>query len=275
MKTLIALLAISPAVALAHHGQDFLLNYDPEVPEVRHAVAFSAFEWSKQGGDDELSVEPGFMAGIAPGLAIGSTVRFADDGEDWAYSGVNPMIQYLLPIDSERWSFGVYAGYLFAEESDHAHGGTVHIHNPNPGGIDQGPDAPSGGGTTTHIHGGSGHGHTHSGIHRHGEDHFQLRLLAEARPWKDGRVIGNLIGIAAGGGDYAFGYSLGVRQQLTRAWAVGLEAIGDFNTHGEHEVVAGVYWTPVHACTLRLGAGTGIGAKGKDFALHTGVTVRF
>lgn len=274
MRTILALLLASPTLALAHHGQDFLLNYDPEVPAMKHATAFGAFEWSKTGDTDEVSVEPGFLAGIAPGLALGSTIRYADDGEGWGYSGVNPMLQYLLPIDSERFFFGVYAGYLFAEGGGHPHGGTVHVHNPNPGGVDQGPDAPPGGGTSHHVHG-AGEEHTHNGIHRHGEDHFQLRLLFQANVTDDIRVIANLIGVAPGSGEYDFGYSLGVRRQFTHRWAAGLEAIGDFNTHGEHEVVAGLYWTPVHACTVRLGVGTGIGSEGKDFSLHSGLTWRF
>lgn len=273
MKTLSVTLAFVPSIVFAHHGQDFLLNYDPGVPEARQAVAFSAFEWSKEGSEDELSFEPGFLTGIAPGLAFGSTVRFADDGEGWGYSGVNPMLQYLLPIESKRWRMGVYAGYLFAEESGHSHG-AGHVHNTNPGGIDQGPDAPPGGGSSVHVHG-AGEGHSHSGIHRHGEDHFQLRLMMETRLGERSRLVGNLIGIAADGGDYAFGYSLGWRQDITHEWAAGLEAIGNFNVHGEHEVVAGIYWTPVHACTIRLGAGTGIGSRGTDFSLHSGVTWRF
>ncbi len=265
-------LLLSSCSIFAHHGQDFLINYDPGIPAVKRAVAFSAFEWSKTGGTDEISIEPGFLYGIAPGLAVGTTVRIADEGSgSWGYSGINPMIQYTLPVRSDRWSFGIYAGYLFADGEAHSHG-EVHIHDPNPGGIDLGPDAPSPG-PVVHIHEEGGHSHT--GIHRHGEDHFQFRFLVEASLWEDSRLIGNLIGIAGGGGDYAFGYSLGLRRQFSHEWAGGLEAIGDFNTNGDHQVLAGVYWTPIHECTVRLGMGTGIGAGAKDFSLHGGITWRF
>jgi len=272
MKRSLLILISSANLAMAHHGLDFFLNYDPEVPPEKRAVAFSAFEWSKDGGTDEISVEPGFLFGIAPGLAVGTTVRIADEGSgSWGYSGMNPMLQYILPVESDRWQFGIFAGYLFADGEIHDHG-SVHIHDPNPGGIDLGPDAPPPG-PSEHIHTGGGHAHT--GIHRHGEDHFQLRLLFQTTPWKNCKLVGNLISVAPGGGDYAFGYSIGLRQQLTHEWAVGLETIGDFNTQGDHEVLAGVYWTPVHSCSIRLGVGSGFGPDSKDVSLHSGITWRF
>jgi hypothetical protein len=277
MKRIIVLLLGTTHFVLAHHGQDFLLNYDTDVPEIKRAVAFSAFEWSREGDTDEISFEPGFLVGVVPGFALGTTVRVADEGSgSWDYSGVNPMIQYQFPTRGDRWSFGIFAGYLFADGETHHHSETtVHIHDPNPGGIDLGPDAPPAG-PVTHIHEESeSDEHSHTGIHRHDEDHFQLRLLFQARLWKDSKWVGNLICVTPGGGDYAFGYSTGLRQQLSHEWAVGVESIGDFNTQGDHEVLAGVYWTPVHSCTVRLGAGTGIGSESKDFAIHSGITWRF
>jgi len=276
MKQIYIPLVLMPSLALAHHGQDFLLNYDSDVPAMKSAVAFSSFEWTKDGGTNELSFEPGFLLGVAPGFALGTTVRIADEGSgSWGYSGVNPMIQYQIPTGNDRWSFGIFAGYLFAEGETHQHSeGTVHIHDPNPAGIDLGPDAPPPG-PTIHIHEDVESDHTHTGIHRHGEDHFQFRLLFQTQLWDDSKLVGNLIGVAPGDGDYSFGYAIGLRQQLTHEWAVGVEAIGDFNTHGDHEALAGVYWTPIHTCTLRLGAGTGIGSDAKDFSLHSGITWRF
>jgi hypothetical protein len=277
LKRAAFLTILASGIAQAHHGQDFLLNYDPGIPGVNRVVGMTAFEWTKQSdGVNEISAEPGFLWGITPTIAIGTTVRIADEGTgSWGYSGVNPMIQFMLPRNGRRWSVGVFAGYLFADSAnqpEHSHG-EEHIHDPNPGGIDLGPDAPPPE-PLVHLHEG-GASHSHTGIHRHGEDHFQLRLLFETPLWEDSKFVCNLIGVTPGGGDYAFGYSVGVRQEITHEWSVGLEAIGDFNTNGEHEALAGVYWTPIHECTVRFGAGKGIGSASKDFSLHTGFTWRF
>lgn len=282
MKCTALFLLFSAASALAHHGQDFLVNYDPKIPAPWSASVFSAFEWSREEADEETSFEPGFLIGVAPNISLGTTLRIENDADDdWRYAGVNPMVQIRLPLDKSPVSIGFFAGYLFADpapEHSHTHD-TLHIHEPDPGGVDPGPDGPPPGSGTVHYHddGGHSHSHAHTGIHRHGEDHFQFRVLLETQLWKDSRLVGNLIGIAAGGGDYAFGYSIGLRQQISHDWAVGLEGIGDFETGGEHEALAGVYWSPVHTCTIRLGAGAGIGSGSGsgDFSLHSGVTWRF
>lgn len=277
MKRSLLLLFSSVAPALAHHGQDFLLNYDPDIPGKNRVVGYSAFEWTRESdGSDEISTEPGFLWGINSWIAAGTTVRIADDGAGWGYSGINPMIQIMLPQQGRRWQAGVFAGYLFADSAnqpEHSHG-EEHIHDPNPGGIDNGPDAPPPG-PIVHIHEDGEHGHSHTGIHRHGEDHFQLRLLLQAPLWTDSRFVANLIGVTSRGGDYAFGYSVGLRQQFTEEWAIGVEGIGDFNTNGSHEALLGAYWTPIHECTIRLGGGMGIGTGSKDFSIHSGITWRF
>jgi len=276
MKRISVLLAVTASTAFAHHGQDFMLNYDPDIPGRNRVVGFSGFEWTKQSdGLNEISVEPGFLLGVNSWLAVGTTVRIADEGTgSWGYSGVNPMIQIMLPTGGRHWELGVFAGYLFADSSNQAeHSHEEHIHDPNPGGIDLGPDAPPPG-PVVHIHE-DGHGHSHTGIHRHGEDHFQLRILFATPLWKDSKFVANVIGITPGAGDYAFGYSVGLRQQFTHEWAAGIEAIGDFKTGGEHEAMVGAYWTPDHHCTLRLGFGKGIGQASKDFSIHGGITWRF
>jgi hypothetical protein len=102
-----------------------------------------------------------------------------------------------------------------------------------------------------------------------------LRFVAETALDDKTRLIGNLIGVASDSGEIDLGYALGIRRQITHDLAVGLEAIGDFNLHGEHEVIGGVYWSPTHTCVIRFGAGAGIGAVASDFSLHSGVTWRF
>ncbi len=277
MKPIFLLLALS-SLAGAHHGQDFLVTLDATVPAPWHATAFTSFEWSKDGDTDELSIEPGFMAGIAPGLALGTSFRIADEGPGgWDYTAVDPSIQWTIPTGDLPVSFAISAGYAFADgsASNHPHASTTG-HDHGGGGVDPGPDGPTpGSGGTDHAHVHYHGGHSHGGIHRHGEDHLHVRLIADTRITDTTRLVVNFIGVSPGSGEVDFGYAIGIRQQFSHAWAVGIENIGDFNRHGENELIGGLYWTPVHSCTLRLGAGTGIGSASSDFSLRSGVTWRF
>ena len=274
---LLILLLLLPSAARAHHGQDFLVTLDAGVPRPGHFTAFASFEWSKSGDTDELSLEPGFMAGLLPGLALGTSFRLADEGPGgWDYTAVDPQLQWTLPTGDLPVSFAFSAGYAFADGSAaHGHAGAVHQHVDDGGGIDPGPDGPPPGADTgghVHLH---DHGHSHGGIHRHGEDHFHFRFIADTNLGESTRLVLNLIGVAPGSGEVDFGYSFGIRQRLSHDWAVGLENIGDFNRHGENELIAGLYWTPVHDCTVRLGLGAGIGAASTDFSVRSGITWRF
>lgn len=275
-----ALLCFVPSIALAHHGQDFFVTLDSKVPAVYSATTFTSFVWSRTGASDELSFEPGVLVGIAPGLAVGTSVSFEDDGGgNWQYSGVSPRVQFQIPTGDFPVTFGVSASYSFADgAAGHDHGAAGHTHGDTGGGsgdIDLGPDAPppGSGGGQPHVH--SHGGHSHGGIHRHGENHFQLRFVADAALDEKTRLVGNLIGVAADSGEIDFGYALGIRRQISPKLALGLEAIGDFNVHGEHEVIGGVYWSPNHSCLIRFGAGAGIGAVANDFSIHSGFTWRF
>lgn len=259
--------------ACAHHGEDFLVVMDSTVPEPLHATAFSAIEWSRRGTEDEVSFEPGFMAGLLPGLAAGASFQFEDeDAAGWDYSAIDPSLQWTIPSGDFPVKFAIHAGYVFAEGSD----GHSHSHHHD----EEEERSPRHEGEHHDEDDGSDFlddhaSHEHNGIHRHGEDHFHLRLIADTKLGEKNRLVVNFIGVAPGSGEYDFGYAIGLRHQFSHAWAIGIENIGDFNTHGENELIAGLYWTPIHACTIRLGAGFGIGQASDDFSLRSGITWRF
>ncbi len=259
------------STARAHHGEDFLVAMDSTVPEPMHATAFSAIEWSRRGTEDEVSFEPGFMAGLLPGLAAGASFQFEDeDAAGWDYSAIDPSLQWTIPSGDCPVKFAIHAGYVFAEHSGEGHhhdeaDEAGHERQPRHEGEDHDEDAFF----DDHA------SHEHNGIHRHGEDHFHMRLIADTKLGEKNRLVLNLIGVAPGSGEYDFGYAIGLRHQFSHAWAVGLENIGDFNTHGENELIAGLYWTPIHECTIRLGAGVGIGQASDDFSLRSGIIWRF
>ena len=383
-RSALIILTLSVAFAAegrAHHGQDFLLVQDYQVPSVWDGSVFSGFEWSKSGGTDELSVETGMMLGIAPRLSLGAAVHFADEGDGWNFSSVTPMLQFQLTPPSSDWPFKVsfMAGYVFAEPSDESYSTTVYEPYFLPGksipaatgtqisttnvtlaplppvvrrpsrqagppvdppddthcGPDYGPDAPPcpekqprstknvrhaghGSGTphpipiklpvqpdTPTASGPSNNGsaagrstagkgraasgqmayrkrvvkvpadHAHTGIHRHGENGFQARLIVETDLTASDKLLFNLIHLTPESGKPAWGYAAGLRHSFSHEWAVGVEAIGDFGDANEHEMVLGGYFSPNHHATFKLGVGFGLTEVSPDFSLRTGFVIRF
>ncbi|RYD61587.1 MAG: hypothetical protein EOP83_16670 [Verrucomicrobiaceae bacterium] len=275
MKRLLLLFALT-LDANAHHGQDFFVTLDTHVPELAHGSVFVSGSWGKTAGADETEVSPGFLAGIGGGFALGSTFQLSNETPGtFGYAAVTPLIQWSAAVPGTDFRLGVSASYQFADNSHTISHLSVHHHvNPgSSGGQGSNPDAPPPGSGSNHIHGGAGH--SHDGIHRHGEDHFETRLIGEWQATERTRVLVNFLAVGGGRDDTDFGYAVAVRQDLTKRLAAGVEVIGDLDTHGLHEAIAGLFYSPAHDLSLRLGAGTGFGAGSTDFSLHGGLTWRF
>jgi hypothetical protein len=119
-STLACLTLCALTSASAHHGQEFILLQDYQVPSVWSGSAYSGFEWSHFGGTDESGVETGAMIGIAPRLAFGANVEFSDAQSGWGYSSVTPYLHLQLtpPQSSFPFRVAVQVGYQFAETRD-------------------------------------------------------------------------------------------------------------------------------------------------------------
>lgn len=272
----LALLAALTAPALAHHGQDFFVTLDTRVPDAGSGSLFLTTSWAKTSGADETEIDPGFLLGLGRGFAFGSSFQFSNGTPgSLGYAGVTPLLEWSTAIPGSSFRFGATASWHFADSSHSSSHASVHYHTiPDPGnGPGSNPDAPTGGSTSAHAHGGGSH--SHDGIHRHGKDHFQTRLIGEWQAAEKTRVLVNLLAVGGGRDDIDFGYAVAVRQDLSHRLAAGLEVTGDFDTSGIHQAIAGLFYTPHHDITLRLGAGVGLGPGSKDFSLQSGVTWRF
>ena len=115
-----------------------------------------------------------------------------------------------------------------------------------------------------------------SGAHAHSHNQNQWigRLVVEAN-FGSTKILANLIGVSPEDGSPSWGYAAGVRHQFTHKLALGVEAIGDFVDHGQHEIILGGYMTPVHSLTFKIGAGFGLTEASPDFTLRSGFVVRF
>lgn len=262
-----------------------MVNLDSEIPAPLQALAFlsSSYENSKSG--NESSIEPGLMIGLTPQLAFSATMRYADEDNGWNYTGIDPQLTYRLPSLGLPFNWAVNAGYNAAEDftpastaDDNSGGGG------GGGGVDPGPDgrigAFSSGISPMHVISGSGVSTdvTPDGIHQHGTSHAHMRLIMDGKLTESTQVVANLIalfpdGEGTEGGNY--GYSYGIRQRFTHAWAIGLESIGDLENGGSQEIYLGAYWTPTHHCTLHLGYGRDFGSGDLNYTLQSGVVWRF
>lgn len=280
----VTLLLIQTAVA--HHGQDFFVNLDARVPQLGSISTFATASYGKDAfGGEESSIEPGFLVGTGFGTSVGLTAEWSNsDDSPFNHAGITPLLQWSAAIPDSPFRIGVAASYYIANSAAASTlGGHSHTYSPASGGspLTTGfnpdaafnPDAPSGGGGG-HNHGSHSHG-GHSGIHRHGEDHFASRLIFEWQACENTRAVANFIVVSGGWSDISYGYSLGLRHDFSHQWAVGLEAIGDLDSNGEHEIVGGVWYNPRHDMNVRLGFGSGIGQDSPELSVYSGLTWRF
>ena len=127
----------------------------------------------------------------------------------------------------------------------------------------------------SHDHTGES-GHSHSGsIHNHDDNLFTARLIFEADFTPDTLLVGNLISVLPEGGSAAWGYAIGVRHRFRPDLAVGVEALGDFDSQGHQEVLGAVFWEPVPHVLLKVGVGTGLTSVSPDATLRAGVLWMF
>lgn len=274
MKSL-SLLIFSSGIALAHHGQDFFVTLDARVPA---KDSFSLFS-TAAAGEEDLTVETGLLAGLGAGFAAGFAVDFTDSGGFHA-AGITPMLQWSMPIGESPLRLGANLSYHFFDGSrdssggtgGHSHGGHSHKSTTRSKKSGFNPDAPPPPTPPTATLLDSGGSST---IHLHDEDYLLSRLILEYEFSHHTRLVGNLIFSGTSTSDIAIGYALAVRHEFTPKWALGFEAIGDFNPGGYHQLVAGIIHSPRHDLGLRLGLSHGLGATDEGASALCGLTWRF
>lgn len=246
----------------ASHGQNFLLLEDYDIPQPGGGQITGTFDWELDDSVDSYSTEPSLLLGLFPNTAVSIAPRFADEaGGGWEYSSITPRLYFRLPKGEMPLHMGVSFGYQFAEGHDEA--GSEEHHD------EHGHESHHEDEAEPHTHGEGG------GIDDHDSNLWHTRLLIEADLSEKTKAVFNLIGVFPQAGDAAWGYGLGVRHLVLETLALGLEARGDFASRGQHELLVGSYWSPVHDFTVRLGCGFGLTDETPDFVLRTGVIWRF
>jgi len=118
------LLAASPSVALAHHGQDFLLLESPGVPHPGDAYLLANANAALDGdAGQQAGFEPAILVGLAPRVSFelhAHTEKLS--GEDWSYEATAPALHVLLtdPARHEGLKIGLGLEYEIAREAEAA-----------------------------------------------------------------------------------------------------------------------------------------------------------
>ena len=111
------ILALAPSLALAHHGQDFLILESPSVPHPGDAYLLANAEAALGDPEGQGSFEPALLIGITPRVAFelhAHTEKLA--GENWNYEATAPGVHVLLtdPAKHDGLKIGIGAEYEFA-----------------------------------------------------------------------------------------------------------------------------------------------------------------
>lgn len=255
----LALACFTSTPAHAHHGLDFLTVQSYEIPSPLSAYLFTDFEWERTDGDDAFGLEPGVLFGLFPRTALEIQTRFGQEaGGDWRYQSVTPSLLLQLTDPESKCPFrvAISAGYEFADELDAPDG---HHHHEEAG---------------HHEHEHDEAEDEHGGGHHHGADGFEGRVILEYETgsWL---ISTNFTADTDEESDAVFGYAAGVRYNVCEGFAAGVEAQGDFESEGAHELIAGLYFEPAHSAVIKIGAGFGLTEHSPDFALRTGLVWRF
>ena len=253
----------------AHHGQDFLLAEDYECAAPGQFYLLSNLEWEKGTDGDEFGFSPALWFGLIPQVSMSVEADFRDElTADWKYSSVTPSLHIQLTPPGSKFPIrvGVSAGYQFGTSDG---GGEVHAEEPA-----SDDHAEEEHGEHEHEHHAEAEHHHHGGsIHAHGIDAFVGRLVIEGDLSEKAKAVLNIITVA--GDETAWGYAAAVRQKVSNHVSIGAEALGDFESDGWHELVAGTYFETSNHFTLKLGVGFGLTEATPDLTVRTGLIWRF
>jgi opacity protein-like surface antigen len=258
-----------PLLSFADHGQDFLLLEDYDLPAPGSGHITGNFEWEKYSNDDAFGLGPSLMIGVLPRTALSVDMHFRNEGDGFEYNSVMPAAHFQItsPDSKSPFKVGFSVGYQWTEGADEEEAESESEGEHSEHGHDQHQEVGHNE-VSTSVH---GHG---EGIHNHRSDALKSRLVIEGDFGKT-KVLFNLISVVPESGNTAWGYAAGVRHKIVDQLALGVEALGDFESDGWHELVAGAYIEPVHSVTLKIGAGFGLTEATPDFTLRTGFVWRF
>jgi hypothetical protein len=217
-------LCISPGVARAHHGLDFILVQTAHLPERGTAYALTRINHLSDT-EDETEIEPAVLYGLNDWMAVELHAHFAKEGDNsMGYESIAPAVHFRLTPRAQAASFGLSAEYAFAHDAESA-------------------------------------------------DIANIVAVAgyEGNGWM---AAGNVSFEKPSGLSGEWGYSFGVRRNVSARHGIGLEVVGSFENDGYGEAMVGYYAELSKQFTFNAGLGAGFDG-GPDVAAHMTVIWQF
>jgi hypothetical protein len=272
----IALAGVGAPSIHAHHGQDFILLEDYQLPAPGGGHLMGNFEWEKYSDHDEFGLAPSLMFGVLPRVALSLDVNFRNESDGFDYNSVMPAAHFQITPPGSAFPLRVAlsVGYQFVDGAFATDEPAAPHHEEEHGHADEHGEGDDHHAEDEHADEDE-HDHAHSSsVHNHDSDALMSRLIIEG-DYGATKAVFNLISVVRDGGGADWGYAAGVRHKVAEQVALGVEAIGDFDSQGWHELVGGVYIEPIHTLTLKIGVGFGLTEATPDFTLRTGFIWRF
>lgn len=220
-------------------GRDFFLCDPSNLPHDGGSLLLPTFKWDRHNGKDEFEFSTGFVHPFHPRVALDGYVSIADESKGWEMETVTPGLLFDLTPDMEnsRVRFGLFTAYKFAV---------------------------NGGDDEEFI----------SANQLDARDQFESRFIIETNVTDEVGLVFNLL-TTIYEGRARWGYAAGVRYVFMEDLGGSIEAIGDFQENGKHQIFANIWWEPTEGIVLRVGAGAGLSERAEDFTMLTGLVFEF
>lgn len=244
MKVALLFLAIATAVLVPRQssacGRDFFLCDPSSLPEGGGSLLLPTFKWDRHNGEDVFEMSVGLVHSLTKRMAFDGYFSFADEGEGWEMETVTPGLLFDLTPDMENSPvrFGLFTAYKFA------------------------------------VNGGEEDEDFISANQLDARNQFESRFVIETDITEELGLVFNLLNTVYQS-KARWGYATGVRYEFREDIGGSIEAIGDFQNNGKHQVFANVWWEPAEGVVLRVGAGAGLSERADDFTLLTGLVFEF
>lgn len=221
-------------------GRDFFLCDPAGLPHGGVSLVIPTFKWDQSGGENEFEFSTGFVHPLTSRLAFDGYISAADESHGWEMETVTP--GFLLDMTPKREDFpvrlGLFAAYKWA------------------------------------VHGGEEDEEYISANQLDARNQVETRLIVERDLTEELGAVFNVL-TTLHEGNVRWGYATGVRYEFRENLGTSLEAIGDFESAGKHQVFGGVWWEPKEGIVLRTGVGAGLSKRAEDFTMLTGLLFEF
>jgi len=285
LASIFSLLLALPAIA--HHGQDFLVTLDTKTLSPWKTLSGTGFEYSSYQDSEEWSATQTFVLGLPNNFSFATTLLLSDDGSgSWDDFSITPSLQWTAPSWKPKslgitLNFAIAAGWEIPWDSNsdsnhsHGHGSAPSLQDCSPFIAIPSLYAACQQANTNALNHSHDDDHGHSGIHRHGESHGFIRLIAETDLTEQDRLAANFITVIPEDDSVEFGYAFAYRHQFNDSFFIGMEAIGDLDANGEHLAYLTSTIFINHHLSLTLGAATGLNSQSPDYTLQSLLVWRF